>query len=572
MPQPPTQTHTTCLFDDFVWSACSGSGTLTASGSITNGSLGIWASGTSLSGTVVPGTGVLTFLATPSSANLAAAVTGETGTGALVFGTSPTLGTPTINGGTMGNATPWTITAGTPTVYVGLDASSHMVTGTPAGSGTVTNLTLAPGFTTTIGTQNTAGQNITTTGTINGQLWPEPQTVNYTVLTSDTGALPLANGSGSITFTLPNPATGTKGTTYQFNDESGHGYTLATVGATADFLGCSGGGGTTLAVSASTGVSVVDNGTSYSCLLYGGGSGSGTVTSVGLTVPATSIFGVTGSPVTTSGNLGLTTTGTSGGIPYFSSGTQLATSAALTNNTIVVGGGAGSAPKVGVATDTGSLFAPNEPMSYAQSYGTPTALTDGATIATNAALGNFFTVTIAGNRTLSYPTGVPSGKRQMVLYEITQDGTGNRTLTLGSGFTPSSMSLNPTAGSQTIFSCDLGSAAGTCMGGANSGTANCSSGASPAVCGAAANGSVAIPAGAAQTLVVNTTTITANSSITVDYDQSATVAGATCSTTTPTATVFAPLVITARTVGTSFTVENPGTTVTNPACINFHIN
>ena len=37
------------------------------------------------------GTGVATFLGTPSSANLAAAVTGETGTGALVFGTNPTF-------------------------------------------------------------------------------------------------------------------------------------------------------------------------------------------------------------------------------------------------------------------------------------------------------------------------------------------------------------------------------------------------------------------------------------------------------------------------------------------------
>jgi len=39
------------------------------------------------------GTGVATFLATPSSANLASAVTDETGTGALVFGTSPTFTT-----------------------------------------------------------------------------------------------------------------------------------------------------------------------------------------------------------------------------------------------------------------------------------------------------------------------------------------------------------------------------------------------------------------------------------------------------------------------------------------------
>lgn len=41
------------------------------------------------------GTGIATFLATPSSANLAAAVTNETGTGALVFATSPALTTPT---------------------------------------------------------------------------------------------------------------------------------------------------------------------------------------------------------------------------------------------------------------------------------------------------------------------------------------------------------------------------------------------------------------------------------------------------------------------------------------------
>lgn len=41
------------------------------------------------------GTGVATFLGTPSSANLLAAVTDETGTGALVFASSPTLaGTP----------------------------------------------------------------------------------------------------------------------------------------------------------------------------------------------------------------------------------------------------------------------------------------------------------------------------------------------------------------------------------------------------------------------------------------------------------------------------------------------
>lgn len=43
------------------------------------------------------GTGVATFLGTPSSANLAAALTDETGTGLAVFNDTPTLATPTLN-------------------------------------------------------------------------------------------------------------------------------------------------------------------------------------------------------------------------------------------------------------------------------------------------------------------------------------------------------------------------------------------------------------------------------------------------------------------------------------------
>jgi hypothetical protein len=61
------------------------------------------------------GSGVLTFLTTPSSANLAAAVTDETGTGALVFGTAPSIaggalsgtfsGTPTFSGNVIFSST-----------------------------------------------------------------------------------------------------------------------------------------------------------------------------------------------------------------------------------------------------------------------------------------------------------------------------------------------------------------------------------------------------------------------------------------------------------------------------------
>jgi hypothetical protein len=44
------------------------------------------------------GTGVATFLATPSSTNLRSALTDETGSGAAVFGTSPTIDSPSITG------------------------------------------------------------------------------------------------------------------------------------------------------------------------------------------------------------------------------------------------------------------------------------------------------------------------------------------------------------------------------------------------------------------------------------------------------------------------------------------
>jgi hypothetical protein len=84
-----------------------GSGTVVAlatSPTLVTPALGTPASGVMTNVTGLPistgvsglGTGVATFLATPSSANLASAVTDETGSGALVFANTPTLVTPVL--------------------------------------------------------------------------------------------------------------------------------------------------------------------------------------------------------------------------------------------------------------------------------------------------------------------------------------------------------------------------------------------------------------------------------------------------------------------------------------------
>lgn len=67
----------------------------TSTSALTTGTLPVTAGGT---GVTSLGSGVVTFLQTPSSANLAAAVTGETGSGALVFGTSPAFTTSVTTG------------------------------------------------------------------------------------------------------------------------------------------------------------------------------------------------------------------------------------------------------------------------------------------------------------------------------------------------------------------------------------------------------------------------------------------------------------------------------------------
>jgi hypothetical protein len=116
---------------------------VTGSPITTSGTLAISLSGTALpvanggTGITSFGSGVATWLGTPSSANLASAITDETGSGALVFGTSPTLTTPNINSAQVATV------SGTAPLYMCRAWVNFNGTGTVAirASGNVTSIT-----------------------------------------------------------------------------------------------------------------------------------------------------------------------------------------------------------------------------------------------------------------------------------------------------------------------------------------------------------------------------------------------------------------------------------------------
>ena len=177
------------------------------------------------------GTGVATFLATPSSANLAAAVTDETGSGVLVFDTSPTLATATLTSPTL--TTP--------------------VLGTPT-SGNLTNCT-ADG-----------------TNAVGYLIIPQnAQTGSYTLVLGDSGkSIFHASAAGAATYTIP--ANGTVaypiGTTISIINMSTN---AVTISITTDTLYLAGTGATGSRTLAQYGVATTTKMTSTTWIISGSG-------------------------------------------------------------------------------------------------------------------------------------------------------------------------------------------------------------------------------------------------------------------------------------------------------------
>jgi hypothetical protein len=186
------------------------------------------------------GSGIATFLGTPSSANLAAALTDETGSGSAVFATSPTLvtpalGTPSALVGTNITGTASGLTAGNVTTNANLTGAVTSV-GNATSLGSFTSSQLAGALTDETG----SGANVFATSPT--LVTPNLGTPTTLVLTSATG-LPLSSG---VTGILPVANGGTATATPSLVQGTGITITGTWPNQT---IATSGGGGTVTAVS-----------------------------------------------------------------------------------------------------------------------------------------------------------------------------------------------------------------------------------------------------------------------------------------------------------------------------------
>jgi hypothetical protein len=180
------------------------SAAVTGTLAVTNGGTGI----TSF------GSGVATWLGTPSSANLAAAVTDETGSGALVFANTPTLVTPVLGAAT---GTSLALTGGSLTTRPAATQDGVVVAGRAGGTSTynvtITPTTLSASRTLTLANGDTTLQagTMAVTGTGLGQFASTTSSQLAGVISDETGSgsLVFATSPTLVTPVLGTPTSGT---------------------------------------------------------------------------------------------------------------------------------------------------------------------------------------------------------------------------------------------------------------------------------------------------------------------------------------------------------------------------